>query len=550
VNGPKVRVRAIAGTYVVFLAFDMAEADTNDLMGFAIQRTRVSDGETRWLRGNKRFPGLGEATGYEDAESDKHPFQTFQWADYSAEPDQTYRYRVIPTSGPPGALIHGPATTVTISTETEAGTGHDVHWNRGAIASQAFVKRFPNKTYDEAGDPAKEWLARDLLPGMLDFIALAADSTWTVHAAIYELRWDAVLDALRAAHLRGAEVRIVYHALADSTGDDNRKHIDATNIKGLTIPRTNTKIMHNKFIVLSQNGVPSSVWSGSTNLSENALFGQLNVGHVIHDPAVARKFEDYWDALRDDLDDEAMKLRTEQITPTPIGIGSDPITPLFSPRKGRAVFDWWIEQGMRLKPLFMTFPFGIVKDFRPVFNRRDDVLRFALLDKYVNGGTAASRQAAIDEIEAFRRYANIGLSLGSMIFVDWLDGWHLEHRPLGTHVNWVHTKFMLIDPLGSKPTTLSGSANWSEGSVTDNDENMLVIRGDKRVADIYFGEFMRLFAHHRFREAVKRWLDDGGPSEELWRPRDLFVDPNKWVPDYFRVGSEHYISRRYFAGVA
>ena len=52
-------VRAISGTYVVFLAFNMKEADANGLMGFAIQRTRLSDDETIWLRGNKRFPSCG-----------------------------------------------------------------------------------------------------------------------------------------------------------------------------------------------------------------------------------------------------------------------------------------------------------------------------------------------------------------------------------------------------------------------------------------------------------------------------------------------------------
>ncbi len=30
---------------------------------------------------------------------------------------------------------------------------------------------------------------------------------------------------------------------------------------------------------------------------------------------------------------------------------------------------------------------------------------------------------------------------------------------------------------------------------------MLLIRGDKRVADIYLGEFMRLWKHHSFRES-------------------------------------------------
>src|SRR5262249_17503470 len=158
--------------------------------------------------------------------SHEHPFQAFQWADYTAEPDQRYTYRVIPMTGQPGALVDGPSTSVTISTETLSGTAHDVHWNRGAIASQAFVRRFPNMTLTQAGAPAYAWLTRDLLPGMLDFIALAADATWSVRAAIYEFQWLEVLNALRQAHLRGADVRIIYHAKADETGDADRAQID------------------------------------------------------------------------------------------------------------------------------------------------------------------------------------------------------------------------------------------------------------------------------------------------------------------------------------
>ena len=307
--------------------------------------------------------------------------------------------------------------------------------------------------------------------------------------------------------------------------------------------------MHDKFIVLSRNGAPVSVWTGSTNLSRNALHGQLNVGHAIHDPVIAQRFLDYWGELRGDPAADALRDRVEAINPPPSGPGTEAITPIFSPRHGRGVFDWWIEQASRPKPLFMTFPFGIVKDFRPVFDKGDGILRFGLLDKYVNGGNAASRAAAIREIERARRHPNIGMALGNRIFVDWIDGWHEEHDGIGVNVNWIHTKFMLIDPLGTKPVTLSGSANWSEASVTDNDENMLVVRGDKRVADIYFGEFMRLFAHHRFRESVKRHLDEiASASPESWRPKDLFEDWTKWVPVHFTAGSEHDIKRRYFAG--
>lgn len=70
----------------------------------------------------------------------------------------------------------------------------------------------------------------------------------------------------------------------------------------------------------------------------------------------------------------------------------------------------------------MTFPFGIVQDFRRVYDHNDGVLRFALLDKYVNGGTAASRKAVIADIERIRRFPNIGMALGERIFVDWIDG--------------------------------------------------------------------------------------------------------------------------------
>ena len=52
---------------------------------------------------------------------------------------------------------------------------------------------------------------------------------------------------------------------------------------------------------------------------------------------------------------------------------------------------------------------------------------------------------------------------------------------------------MLMDPLSIDPIVVTGSANFSKVSTNDNDENMLVIRGDQRVADIYFTEFNRLF---------------------------------------------------------
>jgi phosphatidylserine/phosphatidylglycerophosphate/cardiolipin synthase-like enzyme len=544
-----VTVRAISGTHVVFLAMNMKKSDTNGLMGFAIHRTDLTEDDADWLRGNKTFASIRPSTGIEDASSHEHPFQAFQWADYSAKPGYRYRYRVIPMYGQPGALTEKAATTVPIETEPLSGAKHDVHFNRAAIASQAFARRFPGMTLDQAGAPAYAWLARDLLPAMLGFIAKAKNSTYSLHAAIYEVQWPEVLAAFKAASDAGAEVKIIYHAKDDDTGNDNKDAIDKAGIGSLCKPRKHANLMHNKFIVLSKAGKPVSVWTGSTNLSRNALYGQLNVGHAIHDRDVAKAFLEYWNALKADPDLPALRDWAGAENPLPPDDDSDAFTPVFSPHHGRGVFDWWIELASAAgKPLFMTFPFGIVQDFRPVFDKNDGVLRFALLDKYVNGGTKTSRAAAIAEIIRIRGLPNVGMALGGRIYVDWIDGWYEEPSAIGVNVNWVHTKFMLIDPLGAKPVTLTGSANWSEPSVNTNDENMVVIRGDKRVADIYFGEFMRLFAHHRFRESVAKYSKNpGAAASSAWKPQDLFEKSDDWAPDHFKPGSERDIKRRYFA---
>jgi len=105
----------------------------------------------------------------------------------------------------------------------------------------------------------------------------------------------------------------------------------------------------------------------------------------------------------------------------------------------------------------------------------------------------------------------------------------------------VHTKFMLVDPLSEQPVVITGSANFSEPSTDENNENMLVIRGDTRVADIYLGEYMRLYSHYAFREAVARkW---GGKT---WNPGHL-DSTEGWSKEYFVKGSERDSRRRYFA---
>ncbi|WP_280806638.1 phospholipase D-like domain-containing protein [Rhizobium leguminosarum] len=94
-----------------------------------------------------------------------------------------------------------------------------------------------------------------------------------------------------------------------------------------------------------------------------------------------------------------------------------------------------------------------------------------------------------------------------------LDKWFIDEelsRPTNSgHVFFIHSKFMLVDPLSDDPLICSGSANFSSNSLKANDENMLLIRGNTRVADIYLTEFDRIFRHFYARNAINEMAGHG-----------------------------------------
>ena len=59
---------------------------------------------------------------------------------------------------------------------------------------------------------------------------------------------------------------------------------------------------------------------------------------------------------------------------------------------------------------------------------------------------------------------------------------------------------------------------------------MLIIRGDQRVADIYFTEFNRLFNHYYFRAVHQRaaGVTRAAPNDSLF----LKEDPEEWLSAY------------------
>lgn len=553
------RVLAVGGTHVVMLGIDIAPAARHGLLGFAVHRSDHAENEAYWLPGMRSFEAV-----YPDPPTSvllstrDHPVQDFLWSDFSAKPGRHYSYRVAALYGKPRNLQIAFEAVVEVITEHEHEGLHSVYFNRGVIGSQAYIRKWPlvpTALPPDQAEAAWRWLSRGLEEALLGFIGQALDSRWSLRLAAYEFSHEPVAQALAQARARGADVRIVYDARVskqrNGTPDPDEARrvaavealLDAHGLRvgaGMAVPRRSNPgyIAHNKFIVLLAQGLPVAVWTGSTNFTRSGLFGQANVGHVLRDPVVAQTYLRYWDGLAADPDASALRTEVETWTPTPAlppPVGS---TALFSPRKGLAQLQWYADLLDRAQGLSgLTAAFGVNKRFLDDYAQDKTFLRYLFLEKWgANPAAAAAARASLGVDP------DVQVAVGATFDANAPPGWRRELlNTISGHVRYVHTKFLLVDPLSDDPVVVTGSANFSDASTLNNDENMLVIRGDTRVADIYLGEFMRLWRHHRFRSMVRRPDPAGGPE----RPNYLAPD-DRWVKPFFDPEHVKFKRRRSF----
>ena len=558
-KGTELRAAGYAGTYVVVLAWDTLNGKKParaDLLGYAIERTELDRAgkpvERYWMRAIKRFKdkdkGLPPGTLVSTAE---HPIQSFLWADYTAKAGTRYLFRIVPLYGTVKhpTLDDAAAVTLDITAEIEAGQPpdensdtirHDVFFNRGVIGSQAYAREFGNRAPDADNPRSKEmkWLSRGLFEALVSFIALAKDGMG-LRAALYEFEYQPVANAFVKAIEAGADVKIVYDAESTYKAS-NEATIRTARLDeyDAVIPRTVSEgIRHNKFIVLLKAGKPLAVWTGSTNISDGGIFGHSNVGHTVWDKDVAAKYLDYWQRLADNLTPTKLRAPNKTATPTPAGKPpKNSASPIFSARDGKEsneTLQWYADRlGEAREISCMTFAFNIDEVFQEVLGRDNDVLRYVVKDDPL--GVEESVGHDRDVIFAAGSY------LGEGALANFLRE---RSNPLNRN-RYIHNKFMLVDPLGDDPLVVTGSANFSKPSQRINDENMLVVRGDKRVADIYFGEFMRVFDHHYARYIVRILTDEGRSDPEAGYLKEKTAD---WLPSHFNPASYKSKRRKYFA---
>lgn len=552
------RVKAISGTHVVLMALDMDQQARPGLRGFAVKRGLRGQAQN-WLKGIKYFKDLVPNPKPEDNYSSRQqPLQSFLWSDYQATPGTEYDFTIIALYGD----IHNMEEryTVTFSIETEPeydDKGQGVWFNRGAIASHAFETQFHNKalTDDMVNnvsddgkllDPETAWLSRGLAEACLKYINDAKPGEG-LRVCAYEFTYLPILKALKRAHDRGVDVQIVYHD-TKKDNDPNRAAIGEAELPSSIVhQRTRTAIPHNKFIVKLVGGRPQKVWTGSTNFTDSGFYGQTNVGHITADPATVKTYLDYWTELKDDPVHKDALANAIRLTPNPPNaIAKSSVVPFFSPRTADNMLDWY---GQRIDDTgslaMMTIPFNVANTILTALAKTSSAMRLVILEdpptavvndaEKANRGKLAFSNGAILGKSFIKYKTSFGGAKVTPIPNSDLDKWFVDEeldRPTNKgHVFFVHAKVLIVDPLSDDPLICSGSANFSANSLTANDENMLLIRGDTRAADIYMTELDRIFRHFRARDIINSEAAKG--EREQW----LLLDTtDQWISDNFQDG--------------
>ena len=339
------------------------------------------------------------------------------------------------------------------------------------------------------------------------------------------------------------------------------------------IERKNTTISHNKFIILLKDDKPIQVWTGSTNYTAGGIFGQSNVGHIIRDEDVAARYLAYWEKLKDDpkkssknsprpTDPAEMAIDDwiENQQPDLKGPIEEPsIHVIFSPRDTTNMLQWYADRlGEAKNSVHFTAAFGVSQQISKKLVKSGAApkgkpfLRHILLESLPSDKKSkAAKQKAKDkpvpvDFFDFKKEPANRVAYGDLFEKQRKDlktAMPLEESLTGlnTFVDYLHTKYMLIDPLSENPTVISGSANFSDASTDKNDENMLVIQGNKRIADIFLTEFMRLFNHFYNRNRLNSLSD-----AEFEKAFALAAEES-WTVPYYDSETQEYQERLLFS---
>ena len=281
-------------------------------------------------------------------------------------------------------------------------------------------------------------------------VARLADAVERIDAALYHLNSAPIADALIEAHNRGVQVRMV-------TETDNIDEEAIGRLQEVGIPVADDgdpdSYMHHKFIVIDER----YVWTGSYNTTYNGAYKNNNNVIFIDSVPLAYNFVQEFRELF--LDMEVGKPSGGFVTKLSDGTQ---ISTYFSPKNDT------------ISPLLQEVQSAKKSIYFMAFSFTHDALGDAMRDCFESG---VDVQGVFEARQVDDRYSEHNAMKDAGLRVV------LDENP-GT----MHHKVIVIDG----ETVITGSYNFSKNAETRNNENLLIIKGNREIAVSYLAEFERI----------------------------------------------------------
>lgn len=543
---------ALVGINSILLGWSVDDnADRKHLLGFGIRRTDYEPEtgkmiRSEWFYGNKRFSHQIDKDYGPSISSYSAPYQRFNWSDYSVSPNRSYLYEIFPYWGEPRDFSREEPLKLYVRPTSELHGDWGIFTNRGVTSSLAYQERF--KSIDPAeSSEAQIWLSRGLKESLLEVIKGAGKGDG-LHIAIYEFEDHDVAEALQKAVKRGVDVQIVFHAVKGkgSTGkarEENLHCIEAHGLQKNAFPRENPpSISHNKFLVLLKDGAPHTVWTGTCNYTFAGFYLQTNMALQLSEPVTAAAYESYFQLLKSDpvstgRNNPARERIEEIIAQAEKDLEGESWKVNFSPVSRDHLLEYTAEQIRKAKSaVFLSTPFGMDQ---------------MLLDAIAENGKHIIEYGLCNSA-ARKRIEALNFSYTRFFTPSRLEsymGRQWDAKAFGN--NKIHTKSMVTDPWGDNPVVIVGTGNFSDEACRRNDENFLMIEGDRRLAAVVSTEFIRMWEHYKNRHFINAIYGKRKATEKEEIAQMLLKGDGSWSDTAYR---EHRLSykfreREVFAGM-
>ena len=277
-------------------------------------------------------------------------------------------------------------------------------------------------------------------------------ATLQVDAALYDLTSKPITEAFIKAHKRGIRVRIFTEA------DNVDQEIERLQAVGIPVADDgeNDGLMHHKFVVIDEQ----YVWTGSYNLTYNGAYKNNN--NVIFFDSVplaynfTQEFRELWLAV-----------------PAEKPSGTSITYPKVKLSDGTEIHTYFSPESETISPLLSEIESAEESIHFMAFSFTHDAIGEAMRNRFKSGVKVRGvfEERHIDEHSEFAAMKAVGLPV-------------IQDKNRAA----MHHKVIVIDA----ETVVTGSYNFSKNAEKRNNENLLIIKGNREIAAAYLAEFEKL----------------------------------------------------------